>query len=121
MNFRKLFLVLGIFLAHTCSGFADTSNENEQAIGRFLMSNRVVNNKIYLNPESLFLTSNQILLNMEGHFLPIGNLSADIEGIFVTIEEIVRAVQKPSWMCRCGRVNSMDERWCSRCGASWNQ
>ena len=121
MNVRKLFLVLAIFLAYACSTFADTINENHLPIDSFLSSNRVVNNKVYLMPGMVYMAPNQILLNMEGDFLPIENLSADSEGVFVTIDEIVIAAEKRTWRCNgCRRVNSMEDRYCTRCGRSWN-
>jgi hypothetical protein len=117
MNFYKAFLVLGLFLAYTCSSFASAPLENELDISSFLRSNRVVDNKIYLQPGTVYIAPDQILLNVEGQLLPIGNLSADSEGVFVTTEGLMAARRNnETWTCRrCGRTNSIEDRWCRTC------
>jgi hypothetical protein len=82
----------------------------------------VIDNKIYLEPETISITSSQILLNIGNYVLPIANLSVDTEGVFITIEEMVMAAKKATWKCWwCQRVNSMKDRWCARCGRSWSE
>ncbi len=124
MKIRKAFLVLGLFLAYTCNSFASSHLKNELDISSFLSSNKVVDNKIYLQPGTVYVAPDQILLNIEGQLLPIGNLSADAEGVFVFIEELVTAAKKnnEAWTCRkCQRVNSMEDKWCRRCGRAWDE
>ena len=122
MNFRKAFFTLGLFLAYSVSSFASVHLENELDISSFLRSNKVIDNKVYLKPGTIYVAPDQILLNLDGQLLPIGNLSADAEGIFVTIEEMMMAAKNETWTCRkCKRVNSMEDRWCARCGRAWNE
>ena len=119
MNFYKAFLFLGLLLAYTCSSFASAPLENELDFSSFLRSNRVVDNKIYLQPGTVYVAPDQILLNVEGQLLPIENLSADSEGVFVTIEGLM-AARNGAWRCsKCQTRNSTEDRWCIKCGNYW--
>ncbi len=122
MKFCKAFLVLSLFLAYASTCFAINVDISELDVNSFLNSSKVIDNKVYLDPETISITSNQILLNTGHCVLPIANLSVDTEGVFITIEEMVMAAKKESWKCRwCQRVNSMEDRWCARCGRSWSE
>lgn len=122
MKFSKAFLVLWLFLTYAGSSFANTFDENELDINSFLRSSRVLDNKVYLKPGSVYVAPYQIFLNVEGTLLPIKNLSADGEGVFITVEEIVTAAKNKTWRCRwCQRVNSMEDRWCAGCGRQWGE
>jgi ribosomal protein L40E len=124
VNFRKFFLVLGIFYAYTFSASANIHLENDLDVNFFLSSSKVVDNKIYLKPGTVYLDCDQILLNIEGQLLNVENLSADNGGIFITVEEILMAVKKneETWTCsKCGRRNGMDVRYCPRCHTAWNE
>jgi hypothetical protein len=116
MKFRKLFL--GLFLVISVIVFASEFEENELDINCFLRTSKVVNDKVYIEPGMIYVAPSQILLNIKGQILPITHLSADESGVFVTIEEIVSAAKgnNETWKCRkCGRINSLEDRWCRTC------
>jgi hypothetical protein len=115
MKFRKAFLIL--FLAYTYNGFA--SNFDEHGLSCFLRTSKIIENRVYLEPGTVYISPNQIFLNLNGQLLPIETLSTDEGGIFVTVEGVLNATRKnnEAWKCRrCGRINSIEDKWCETCG-----
>lgn len=94
-KYRGITVALKLFfLFFCCNAFADIcSNSEEHDIVKKL-DVRIVDNKFYVEPGTIYISPTQILLNISGEFLPVRNLFSDDGGVFVLAEEILAAKAK---------------------------
>lgn len=117
MNLCKAFLALVFSLVCFNCCFAKSFEEFDSYAKVFLQSNKIIEHKVYVEPETVFITSDQILLKFNGAILPVRNISTDQEGIFAPLDEVLVAlVDIDPWICpNCGLNNFSTFRKCYRC------
>ncbi len=117
-NYRNLVLVFSLFLLFFCYNcFADFSPTVKEywEVGDFVNVNQIVDDKFYLESETVHIASRKIFVNLSGHLLPVTHLFSDEIGVFVLVEEILGAQQSDYWKCKyCGELNE-GGRYCSTC------
>jgi hypothetical protein len=121
MKVRNAFVFLCFLFYCVSNCFA---NNIEQFDSTRVFTNEDLNEKIYISPEVIHLNQNQILVNVNGQLLSVPNISVDKNGYYLSIDEVLTAMgqEQKSWTCRwCGRRNTMNDRWCARCGRSWTE
>jgi hypothetical protein len=90
-------------------------------LNHLLSTNRVIEDRIYIEPHTIYVTSHSIFLHIGDLLLPIRSLSTDENGVFVTIDEIGMGVGRKTWTCTnadCGYVNYDGIDKCAICGTS---
>lgn len=88
--------------------------------------NQQINEKIYVEPSSIYLASDSIYLNINDNLIPISAISADANGLYVTVDlETLREFQldgrgifgDETWTCKkCGYENYVGIDTCPVCG-----
>ncbi len=117
MKTRNLSFLLSLFfLAHFCAGFAsehfafhDTEIENS------IESCEMVDGKIYVAPDTVFITSGGIFVNFQGNVISVNSINADTNGTYFLFEDY-EARYDQDWECpKCGKINNGNRVYCVRC------
>ena len=122
MSFRNAFLILSLLLMCASNCFANDCELSDSETNLCTQITSVLDDKVYLAPETFCITQDQILVEFEGQLLSVGNISVVSNGFYISVEEMLAAIGKKqdTWKCRwCGRSNDMKDRWCARCGRGW--
>ncbi len=113
-RYRNIAIVFKLFLLSLCcNAYADPCSNSEQYQVNFL---EMMDNKFYIEPETIYVSPKEILLNISGELLPIKHLFSDDGGVFVLAEEILMAKAKDGpWTCAwCGEPND-GGNYCTTC------
>jgi hypothetical protein len=113
-NYRIGCVVLALFSFYF-SGFAlDVESNSEK--NEFLDINRIVDNKYYIEPGTIYVSQSQIFLNVSGCLVPINSLFCDEAGIYALVDELLESrAGNDSWICdHCGTKNNGGS-FCSLC------
>lgn len=122
--YRAFFLFSLLLLSYSCNCFALNFEEPELDIDLFLSTNREENQKLYIEPEMVYVAPNQILLNIGQHWLPVRQLRTDANGVYVSLGEVLTQAKKlgiwgETWTCPnpdCGYENYDRISHCAICG-----
>lgn len=94
-------------------------NQNEDTIFLF---NEITQTeeKVYIQPSSIYVSSNQIYVKIAEDLIPIQHLSCDDSGIFVSIQDLQTGRgRQETWICqKCGYENYVGINACGICGRS---
>lgn len=75
----------------------------------------VVDDKIYLDPTSVYIAANGIFVNIQDEVIAVGGLFSDDHGIYFLLSEY-HAKRENGWICiKCGWKNNDDRAWCANC------
>lgn len=125
-----LFLILIAFTSHSPilhaenvtfhQSRADLINELEKDLSNI---GEIIDDKIYIKADSIYVSQNHIFLNFRGLFIPLTSLSTDANGVYISLEEVRRSlltgIWGDTWICPrkdCGYENYTAINNCAICG-----
>lgn len=79
---------------------------------------KVVEDKVYVQPDNIYFSSNQIYLSVKADLIPIQYLFCDGNGIFIPIQDIQTGRgRRDIWKCpKCDYENYDGINNCGQCG-----
>ena len=95
------------------------SSEINVRLNDFLTENRIVDDRIYLETNLIYIHPKGIFLNFTGQLLQVRSLSSDENGVFISLEELKAGFWGDTWICpnsNCGYENYNAVRYCGICG-----
>lgn len=74
--------------------------------------------KLYIQPNSIYFSQNQIYVRIAEDLIPIQQLSCDNNGVFILIQDIQAGRgRQETWIClKCGYENYVGINNCGLCG-----
>lgn len=73
-------------------------------------------NKIYVDPNTVYVSSEGIFLNLKGTLIPILSLEKDEHGIFTSTHFYYSPWHDDDWQCKSGHWSPRYESRCVTCG-----
>lgn len=75
-----------------------------------------IKNKIYIDPNTVYISSEGIFLNVNGNLIPILSLEKDEHGIFTPNDFYYSPWHDDDWQCKSGHWSPRYESRCVTCG-----